>query len=203
MGHTIEEQGYSYGIVPEKETIAVKMPVFSFEKIKGAEISLGPEMKSTGEAIGYDKSLTRALYKAIQASGMNVANYGTVFVTIADQDKPAALPLIKRFYDLGFNIEATEGTAKYLKNHGIRTKVRAKLTLDDSDEILKALRQGHIAYVINTIDINAGDSHSDGSEIRRAAVENNVTMFTSLDTVKVLLDVLEEITLGVSTIDEE
>ena len=162
-----------------------------------------PVKSSTGEAIGYDKSLTRALYKAIQASGMNVANYGTVFVTIADQDKPAALPLIKRFYDLGFNIEATEGTAKYLKSHGIRTKVRAKLTLDDSDEILKALRQGHIAYVINTIDINAGDSHSDGSEIRRAAVENNVTMFTSLDTVKVLLDVLEEITLGVSTIDEE
>ena len=134
------------------------------------------------------------------------AHYGnkrTGSETDADQDKPAALPLIKRFYDLGFNIEATEGTAKYLKNHGIRTKVRAKLTLDDSDEILKALRQGHIAYVINTIDINAGDSHSDGSEIRRAAVENNVTMFTSLDTVKVLLDVLEEITLGVSTIDEE
>ena len=164
---------------------------------------LSPEMKSTGEAIGYDKSFTRALYKAIQASGLNVSNYGTVLVTIADNDKPTALPLIKRFYDLGFNIEATEGTAKFLKQHGIRTRVRAKLTVDDSDEILMALRQGHIAYVINTIDISHGDSHSDGSEIRRAAVENNVTMFTSLDTVKVLLDVLEEITLGVSTIDAE
>ena len=155
------------------------------------------------EAIGYDKSLTRALYKAIQASGMNVANYGTVLATIADADKPKALPLIQRFYDLGFNIEATEGTAKYLKEHGIRTRLRHKLTKDGSDEILIALRQGHIAYVINTIDINAGDSHSDGSSIRRAAVDNNVTMFTSLDTVKVLLDVLEEITLGVSTIDAE
>ena len=203
LGHLLKEQGIDKVYPEEKKRWYVKAPAFSFSKLKGMDTYLSPEMKSTGEAIGYDKSLTRALYKAIQASGMNVANYGTVFVTIADQDKPAALPLIKRFYDLGFNIEATEGTAKYLKNHGIRTKVRAKLTLDDSDEILKALRQGHIAYVINTIDINAGDSHSDGSEIRRAAVENNVTMFTSLDTVKVLLDVLEEITLGVSTIDEE
>ena len=126
-----------------------------------------------------------------------------MLVTIADNDKPKALPLVKRFYELGFNIEATEGTANYLKQHGIRTRVRQKLSKDGSDEILVALRQGHIAYVINTIDINAGDSHSDGSSIRRAAVDNNVTMFTSLDTVKVLLDVLEEITLGVSTIDAE
>ena len=165
---------------------------------------LSPEMKSTGEAIGYDKSLTRALYKAIQASGMHVSNYGTVFATIADSDKPAALPLIRRFYDMGFNIEATVGTAQYLKSHGIRTRIRQKLTEDGSDDIIVALRQGHISYVINTIDINKpGVSHSDGSEIRRAAVDNNVTMFTSLDTVKVLLDVLEEQTLGVSTIDAE
>lgn len=203
LGHSLKEQGITEVYPAEKKKWYVKAPAFSFSKLKGMDTYLSPEMKSTGEAIGYDKSLTRALYKAIQASGMNVANYGTVFVTIADQDKPVALPLIKRFYDLGFNIEATEGTAKYLKEHGIRTKARKKLTADDSDEILQALRQGHIAYVINTIDINAGDSHSDGSEIRRAAVDNNVTMFTSLDTVKVLLDVLEEITLGVSTIDED
>ena len=203
LGHSLKEQGYTEVYPKEKKRWYVKAPAFSFSKLKGMDTYLSPEMKSTGEAIGYDKSLTRALYKAIQASGMHVSNYGTVLVTIADQDKPTALPLIKRFYDLGFNIEATEGTAKYLKEHGIRTRVRQKLTADDSDEILKALRQGHIAYVINTIDINAGDSHSDGSEIRRAAVDNNVTMFTSLDTVKVLLDVLEEITLGVSTIDAE
>ena len=203
LGHSLKEQGIEEVYPNEKKRWYVKAPAFSFSKLKGMDTYLSPEMKSTGEAIGYDKSLTRALYKAIQASGLNVANYGTVLATIADNDKPTALPLIKRFYDLGFNIEATEGTAKYLKEHGIRTRVRAKLTLDESDEILMALRQGHIAYVINTIDINAGDSHSDGSEIRRAAVENNVTMFTSLDTVKVLLDVLEEITLGVSTIDAE
>lgn len=203
LGHSLKEQGITEVYPAEKERWYVKAPAFSFAKLKGMDTYLSPEMKSTGEAIGYDKSLTRALYKAIQASGMNVANYGTVLVTIADNDKPAALPLIQRFYDLGFNIEATEGTAKFLKKHGIRTRVRAKLTVDGSDEIIQALRQGHIAYVINTIDISHGDSHSDGSEIRHAAVENNVTMFTSLDTVRVLLDVLEEITLGVSTIDAE
>lgn len=203
LGHSLKEQGIEEVYPQEKKRWYVKAPAFSFSKLKGMDTYLSPEMKSTGEAIGYDRSLTRALFKAIQASGMNVSNYGTVLVTIADNDKETALPLIKRFYDLGFNIEATEGTAKFLKKHGIRTRVRAKLTEDDSDEILKALRQGHISYVINTIDISHGDSHSDGSEIRRAAVENNVTMFTSLDTVKVLLDVLEEITLGVSTIDAE
>ncbi|MCD7722978.1 MAG: carbamoyl-phosphate synthase large subunit [Clostridiales bacterium] len=203
LGVSLKEQGINEIYKAEKKRWYVKAPAFSFSKLKGMDTYLSPEMKSTGEAIGYDKSLTRALYKAIQASGMNVANYGTVLVTIADMDKPAALPLIRRFYDLGFNIEATEGTANFLKKHGIRTRVRQKLTRDGSDEILVALRQGHISYVINTIDISHGDSHSDGAEIRRGAVENNVTMFTSLDTVKVLLDVLEEITLGVSTIDEE
>ena len=203
LGHSLKEQGYSAVYPKEKQRWYVKAPAFSFSKLKGMDTYLSPEMKSTGEAIGYDRSLTRALYKAIQASGMNVANYGTVLATIADADKPKALPLIRRFYNLGFNIEATGGTAKYLKEHGIRTRVRRKLTADGSDEILQALRQGHIAYVINTIDINAGDSHSDGSYIRRAAVDNNVTMFTSLDTVGVLLDVLEEITLDVSTIDAD
>ena len=203
LGHSLKDQGITEVYPSEKKRWYVKAPAFSFSKLKGMDTYLSPEMKSTGEAIGYDKSLNRALYKAIQASGMNVSNYGTVLVTIADNDKESALPLIKRFYDLGFNIEATNGTAKFLKKHGIRTRVRAKLTVDGSDEILKALRQGHISYVINTIDISHGDSHSDGSEIRRAAVENNVTMFTSLDTVKVLLDVLEEITIGVSTIDAE
>ena len=204
LGHSLEEQGYTRLVAPEKKRWYVKAPAFSFSKLKGMDTYLSPEMKSTGEAIGYDTSLTRALYKAIQASGMHVSNYGTVFATIADRDKPAALPLIRRFYDMGFNIEATVGTANFLKSHGIRTRIRQKLTADGSDDILVALRKGHIAYVINTIDVSApGASHSDGSEIRRAAVDNNVTMFTSLDTVKVLLDVLEEMTLGVSTIDAE
>lgn len=203
LGHSLRDQGIDEVYKAEKKRWYVKAPAFSFSKLKGMDTYLSPEMKSTGEAIGYDRSLKRALYKALQSSGLNVANYGTVLVTIADSDKAAALDLVRRFYNLGFNIEATNGTAKYLKAHGIRTRVRKKLSENGSDEILVALRQGHIAYVINTIDVSHGDSHTDGAEIRRAAVENNVSMFTSLDTVKVLLDVLEEITIGVSTIDAE
>ena len=155
-------------------------------------------MKSTGEAIGYDRTMTRALYKALQASGMKLQNYGTVLATIADRDKEEALPLIRRFYRLGFNIEATAGTAAFLKKNGIRTHVLGKIS-DGSDEIPNALRQGHIAYVINTRD--PGSSGRDGTKIRRIATEHNVTLFTALDTIRVLLDVLEETTLTISTID--
>jgi carbamoyl-phosphate synthase large subunit len=157
-------------------------------------------MKSTGEAIGYDDKFYRALYKALQASGMSVQNYGTILVTVADKDKEEALPLVRRFYNLGFNIMATKGTAKFLKENGIKTRAVSKLS-DGSDEILDYIHQGIISYVINTKDVASNDQASDGSQIRRSATENNVTIFTALDTVKVLLDVLEEITFTVSTID--
>ncbi len=200
LGKSLKEQGI-FAIYPdEKQRWYAKAPVFSFNKIRGLDAYLSPEMKSTGEAIGYDKTLNRALFKALQASGMHLQNYGTVFATIADKDKQEALPLIRRFYNLGFNIEATSGTAKFLKENGIRTHVLRKLN-EGSDEIADALRQGHIAYVLNTKDIAAQNQTSDGFEIRRLATENNVTMFTSLDTVRVLLDVLEETTFRVSTID--
>ena len=198
LGKSLKEQGI-FDIYPaEKQRWYVKAPVFSFNKIRGLDAYLSPEMKSTGEAIGYDRTMTRALYKALQASGMHLQNYGTVFATIADKDKEEALPLIRRFYNLGFNIEATDGTASYLKAHGIRTHTLHKIS-DGSDEIPNALRQGHIAYVINTKD--PGSSEKDGTQIRQIATEYNVTMFTALDTVKVLLDVLEETTLTISTID--
>ena len=200
LGHSLREQGITEVYGREKERWYVKAPAFSFAKIRGMDSYLSPEMKSTGEAIGYDDKLTRALYKALQATGMNVSNYGTIFVTIADQDKEQALPLVRRFYDLGFNIEATTGTAEFLRRHGIRTRTRRKLS-EGSTEIIDSLRQGHVSYVINTIDINQHNTRLDGYEIRRTAVENNVTVFTALETVKVLLDVLEEITLRVSTID--
>ncbi len=200
LGKTLKEQGI-FGIYPEeKKRWYVKVPVFSFNKIRGLDAYLSPEMKSTGEAIGYDDKLNRALYKALQASGMKLQNYGTVLVTIADKDKEEALPLIRRFYNLGFNIEATSGTAKFLKGHGIRTHVLQKLS-DGSEEITDAIRKGYIAYVINTSDFGSTNSTSDGFKIRKCATESNVTTFTSLDTVKVLLDVLEETTLCISTID--
>lgn len=202
LGHSLREQGITEVYGRECSRWFVKAPAFSFAKIRGMESYLSPEMKSTGEAIGYDNKLTRALYKALQSSGMTVANYGTIFLTIADKDKQDALPLVRRFYDLGFNIEATKGTAEFLRQHGIRTRTRRKLS-EGSTEIIDSLRQGHVSYVINTIDINQHNTRLDGYEIRRTAVENNVTIFTALETVKVLLDVLEEITLGVSTIDAE
>ena len=200
LGLSLKEQGIFELYPEEKKKFYVKVPVFSFNKIKGLDAYLSPEMKSTGEAIGYDKTINRALYKALQASGTKLQNYGTVFVTVADDDKEEALPLIRRFYNLGFNIEATRGTAKFLKNHGIRTRSLEKIS-QDKDQIPDALRQGHIAYVINTRDIIEGKAVSDGQLIRQIAAENNVTLFTSLDTVKVLLNVLEEMTLTISTID--
>ena len=200
LGHSLKEQGITEVYGKESTRWFVKSPAFSFAKIRGVDSYLSPEMKSTGEAIGYDKSLTRALYKSLRSSGVAVANYGTIFVTIADRDKPTALPLIKRFYDLGFNIEATKGTCEYLRQHGIRTRYLRKLS-EGSTEIYDELRKGHVAYVVNTIDVNQHSTRRDGYDIRRVAAENNVTLFTALETVSVLLDVLEEITLGVSTID--
>ena len=198
LGKSLKELGF-FDIYPdEKQRWYVKAPVFSFNKIRGLDAYLSPEMKSTGEAIGYDRSMTRALYKALQASGMKLPNYGTIFATIADQDKEEALPLMRRFYQLGFNIQATPGTAKFLKEHGIRTHALEKIS-SGSDAIPNALRQGHIAYVINTKD--PGSNEDDGIQIRMLSTEYNVTLFTALDTIKVLLDVLEETTLTISTID--
>ena len=201
LGQSLKEQGIFETYPKEKEKWYVKAPAFSFSKLSGMDTYLSPEMKSTGEAIGYDTKLTRALYKALQSSGMKLANYGTILVTIADKDKDAALPLIKRFYNLGFNIEATKGTAKFLKENGIRTRIRKKIS-EGSEEILDSIRAGYVSYVISTRDVDSIDQETDGTIIRRCAVENNVPMFTALDTVRVLVDVLEEITLTISTIDE-
>ena len=200
LGKSLKEQGIFELYPEEKKRHYVKVPVFSFNKIKGLDAYLSPEMKSTGEAIGYDDKLHRAMFKALTASGMNLQNYGTVLVTLADEDKQEAIPLIRRFYNMGFNIEATSGTAEVLKKNGIRTRVRGKIS-EGSEEILDSIRAGYVSYVINTRAILSGNHYDDGVEIRRCATENNVTMFTSLDTVRVLLDVLEETTLTISTID--
>lgn len=202
LGKTLKEQGIEVIYPKERTKWYVKAPAFSFSKLQGMDAYLSPEMKSTGEAIGYDKKLHRAMYKAMIASGIRVQNYGTVIVTLADEDKEEAIPLIRRFYDMGFNIEATSLTAATLKNHGIRTKVLGKPS-EGSREILDAIGAGYVSYVINTRAILSGIHYEDGTAIRSAAAQNHVTMFTSLDTVRVLLDVLEEITIGISEITEE
>ena len=200
LGQKLTELGY-VGVAENRKRWYVKTPTFSFTKIAGLDAVLSPEMKSTGEAIGYDYSLNRALYKSLKAAGTRVSNYGSILCTIADYDKEAALPLIRRFYNLGFNIEATQGTATFLKAHGIKTRVKKKIS-QGSEEILESIKKGYITYVINTKDETQNDNN-DGKHIRRAAIDNNVAVFTCLDTVKVLLDVLEEITMGISVIDKE
>lgn len=201
LGKSLKEQGINEIYPEERKRFYVKAPAFSFSKLNGMDAYLSPEMKSTGEAIGYDNKLSRAMYKALIASGIHLQNYGTVMVTIADEDKEEALPLVRRFYNMGFNIEATVGTADFLKEHGIRTRIRRKLS-EGSEEILESIRAGYVSYVINTRAILSGVHYEDGVAIRRCASQNNITMLTSLDTVRVLLDVLEETTIGISTIDD-
>ena len=200
LGQSLRDQGITCMIPADKARWYVKTPAFSFAKLDGMDAYLSPEMKSTGEAIGYDDKLNRALYKALQASGMKIRQYGTVLATIADEDKEEALPLMKRFYQLGFSIQATAGTAAFLKHHGIRTRVCGKLS-EGSDDIPEAILSGYVSYIINTRAVLAGSHHADGIEIRRCAVRNGVTIFTSLDTVRILLDVLEDIVPSISTIN--
>ena len=199
LGISLFEQGYAGRNVIRRDRWYVKAPAFSFAKLSGMDACLSPEMKSTGEAIGYDRSLKRALYKALQASGIKMKEYGTVVVTLADEDKEEALPLIRRFYELGFNIEATAGTGVFLKRHGIRTRIRGKIS-EGSHEILDSIRAGYVSYIINTRAVYSGIHYEDGVQIRQCAIQNGVTMFTSLDTVRILLDVLEEITPRIYTI---
>jgi carbamoyl-phosphate synthase large subunit len=186
----------------EKSRFYVKVPAFSFSKLHGMDAYLSPEMKSTGEAIGYDKKLHRAVYKAMIASGMTLRNYGTVLVSVADEDKIETIPLVRRFYEMGFNIEATTLTAEYLRDAGIRTRVLHKPS-EHSDEMLVSIRAGYVSYVINTRAVLSGVHYGDGVALRSLAAQNNVVMLTSLDTVRMLLDVLEEVTMGISTIDAE
>ena len=201
LGVSLREQGITVRYPAERERYYVKVPAFSFSKLRGMDAYLSPEMKSTGEAIGYDKKLHRAAYKALIASGLTLKNYGTILVSVADEDKEETIPLVRRFYEMGFNIEATTLTGEVLRDHGIRTKIRRKPS-EGSTEVLESLKTGFVSYVINTRAILSGLHFGDGVAIRRIAAANNITMLTSLDTVRMVLDVLEEITLGVSTIDE-
>ena len=201
LGQSLADQGITQLRRPEREKWYVKVPAFSFAKLEGMDTYLSPEMKSTGEAIGYDRKLNRALYKALQASGIKMKEYGTVIVTLADEDKAEGLPLARRFYRLGFNIEATEGTARFLTENGIRTRVRRKLS-DGSNEILTSIQTGFVSYILNTRSIFSREHYDDGRAIRECAVRNGVNTFTSLDTARIVLDALEEVIPEIHTIDE-
>jgi len=200
LGVSLKEQGIFVRYPEEKKRYYVKCPAFSFSKLRGMDAYLSPEMKSTGEAIGYDTMLHRAAFKAMIAAGLTLKNYGTVLISVADEDKDETIPLARRFYRMGFNIEATTLTGEVLLEHGIPTKILHKPS-EGSSEVIDSIKEGHLSYVINTRAILSGVHYGDGVAIRRVAAEHNITMLTSLDTVRMLLDVLEEVTLGVSTIN--
>jgi carbamoyl-phosphate synthase large subunit len=189
LGEKLRDMGYGVGLYPEGEYIAVKAPVFSSAKLTGAEIVLGPEMKSTGEIMGIDRDFGKALYKAMVAAGIGVPRGGKIMATIADSDKEEALPIIKEFYERGFSIYATEGTAKFLQTHGIKAE-RVRKIAEGSPNAIDLIKRGEIKLVLNTMSKD-GKVERDGAKIRRAAVEHEVPCLTSLDTARALLLAME------------
>ena len=188
MGHTLKELGYKSGLVPPKPYVAVKAPVFSFAKMTDVDIALGPEMKSTGEVMGIDYHYARALYKAIVGSGIHVPTKGCILFTVADKDKEEMKQLAKAFADLGFEIAATEGTAKAIQSMGIDAEVVGKVH-ERSSDIIQMIKNGKINMVINTL-TQGKHSAKDGFKIRRATVEHGIACLTSLDTAWEVLRVL-------------
>ena len=201
MGESLQQQGYEEGVKPELNRTFVKAPVFSFAKLRAVDTTLGPEMKSTGEALGGDVTLEKALYKALIASGVRIPKHGNVLLTIADNDKAEGYRLAKRFADIGYGIYATKGTAKYLSERGLFVHAIAKLDEDHENNVVELIRKGHVNYVINTMSI-AKSVNADGFEIRRAAAENNISCFTSLDTANAILAVLESQTFTTISMNE-
>ncbi|NLW52756.1 MAG: carbamoyl-phosphate synthase large subunit [Tissierellia bacterium] len=216
MGTSLEEQGYTSGIKSETKKIHVKAPVFSFAKLRSVDTTLGPEMKSTGEVLGSDITLEKALYKAMIASGIKIPLYGSVLFTISDNDKTAALESARRFQRIGYGIYATEGTARYLRENGVFAKQVNKVNeaseeneilvdenVDISDDtVIDIIIKGKVNYVINTISQNKSVA-KDGFLIRRFAAENGIPCFTSLDTCEAILKVIESQAFSVMSIDEE
>lgn len=191
LGEQLAEMGYQSGLHPASENVHIKAPVFSFTKLLKVDTYLGPEMKSTGEVMGSDKNLAKALYKAFEASGLHIPSFGTVLFTIADDSKEEALALAKRFVEIGFSILATSGTADYFEQAGIKTKKVAKISEPAKKHVIDYIREGSLQLVINTIDKNRQNNAEDGFRIRREAVEHGVPLFTSLDTADAILKVME------------
>ena len=188
-GHTIREMGYEPGLQPEADYIAIKMPVFSFEKIRGADVNLGPEMKSTGECLGIAKTFNEALYKAFQGAGIRLPKYKNMIITVRDSDKEEIIPIAKRFEALGYRIFATRGTAQALKAHGIKALQVRKLE-QESPNILDLVLGHEVDLIIDTPPQGAEHSR-DGFVIRRNAVETGVNVLTSLDTAAALATSME------------
>ncbi len=190
MGETIKDMGYTPGLAPTADYIAIKMPVFSFEKLRGAEISLGPEMKSTGECLGIDKTFNGALYKAFEGAGVELPKYKQMIMTVKDADKPEAVGVAKRFEKLGYKIYATRSTAKYLQEHGVNA-LRVNKISQESPNVMDLILGHKIDLVIDTPTQGNGDKTRDGFLIRRNAIETGVYCITAMDTANALAHALE------------
>lgn len=195
LGESLLDKGYTEGLVPFKDGVFVKAPVFSFSKLKNVDITLGPEMKSTGEVMGKDKTLEKALYKGLVASGLQVKDHGTALITVADKDKQEALGLAKRLHEIGYRIMATSGTAKLLKENNIPAVEVSKIGTEFN--LLDVIRDGHVQIVINTM-TNGKQTERDGFQIRRDSVDNGVPCLTSLDTARALIEVIESMTFNMN-----
>lgn len=190
MGRKLKDLGFEEGICKESHRTYVKAPVFSFAKLRSVDTTLGPEMKSTGEALGSDATLEKALYKALIASGIKVSLSGNVLMTVADENKEEGLELARRFNEFGFGIFATEGTSNYLREHGLYVHTVAKISDEDDNNVLNVIRQGKVSYVVNTMSVKRSVAQ-DGFLIRRVSAENNIPCFTSMDTANAIASIIE------------
>ncbi|CAM3413036.1 carbamoyl-phosphate synthase large subunit [Cytobacillus oceanisediminis] len=200
LGQSLAQQGYGSGLLPERSGVFVKVPVFSFAKLRRVDITLGPEMKSTGEVMGKDTTLEKALYKGLVASGMKIQPFGTVLMTVADKDKDEALQLAKRFVSIGYRLMATSGTALFLQSAGIPVKVTGKIG-SEGQNLLDVIRNGEAQFVINTL-TKGKQPARDGFRIRRESVENGVPCLTSLDTAEAILRVIESMNFSADAMDK-
>ncbi|MCF6410500.1 carbamoyl-phosphate synthase large subunit [Pseudalkalibacillus salsuginis] len=194
LGESLSQLGYETGYHSEPKDVFVKVPVFSFAKLRRVDITLGPEMKSTGEVMGRDRTLEKALYKGLIASGMKIPTFGSVLFTIADKDKEEGLSLVQRFYEIGYQILATEGTANFIREHNIPVTVVNKIQ-EGSPSLLDRIQQGEVQFVVNTL-TKGKQPARDGFRIRREAVENGAVCLTSFDTVSAILSVVESMTFS-------
>ncbi|MFD2925454.1 carbamoyl-phosphate synthase large subunit [Halobacillus naozhouensis] len=198
MGQTLASLGYSSGIAQKPDGVYVKVPVFSFEKLRSVDTTLGPEMKSTGEVIGYDQSLEKALYKGMTAAGLKIPTEGAVLLTVADKDKQEMLAIARTFHQLGFHLYATEGTARAIEESSLPVEAVGKLGSSQRD-VVDLIRSGDVQFVVNTV--NKGRrARSDGFQIRREAVEHGIASLTSLDTAKTIVEVIDAMTFTARTI---
>ncbi|WP_226037962.1 carbamoyl-phosphate synthase large subunit [Aquibacillus saliphilus] len=201
IGQSLNELGYQAGVLPEPEHVSVKVPVFSFEKLRSVDTLLGPEMKSTGEAIGRDKTLEKALYKGLIASGLSIPMEGSVLLTVADKDKQETTEIAKKFHQLGFQLYATEGTASYFKDYGIPVKQVGKIGAY-GENVLSIIENEKVQFVVNTL-TSGKQPRSDGFRIRREAVEHGIACLTSLDTAQAIVNVIDSTTFTARPVVEK